>query len=449
MIGYANYVDKQRKEDSEEHGSHPEPIHFDKGPGGLPLLPLEVKGVRGMEVAKHAQEIIRAYFLKHYHKLPESVLASTHCRFAPELATGCDSARTPWAVIGEDPNLFFDPSCLPPGFKFQDPSRMGVQIKTLLIHLRKRQEQLGVNGFHFHYILRNNILEAAEYPDEAKAALEGKEWPNLMNTEGTETPATDVQTLETPTRTPKRRTKKGVKSPRKKSTKGKVNPDEASVPQGSSEVQDTHIVKPANTVAQGIPSFNMPGPSSMQAWTGRQTCNNGQIPTTAASIPDNPFLAATTTQSISQPLPQFTAESGLPSFPLPLPPPPFFQYPFPYPQQYMAYLLQQQTDMADNKPPVRDGLPFAQVASDMACPNIDPHLLPPGQPVFSFPHFQSQPWPEQDSGVKEPENVSLVAPPIDTPRRKSTRTPKRKRSPSPVHAYTPSRSTRKRKPTVK
>jgi hypothetical protein len=64
MIGYANYVDKQRKEDSEENGSHTEPIHFDKGPGGLPLLPLEVKGVRGMEVAKHAQEIIRAYFLK-------------------------------------------------------------------------------------------------------------------------------------------------------------------------------------------------------------------------------------------------------------------------------------------------------------------------------------------------------------------------------------------------
>jgi hypothetical protein len=93
----------------------------------------------------------------------------------------------------------------------------------------------------------------------------------------------------------------------------------------------------------------------------------------------------------------------------------------------MAYLLQQQqTDMADNKPPVRDGLPFAQVASDMACPNIDPHLLPPGQPVFSFPHFQSQPWLNQDSGVKEPQNVSLVAPPIDTPRRKSTRTPRRK-----------------------
>ena len=121
---------------------------------------------------------------------------------------------------------------------------MGVQIKTLLIHLREQQEQLGVNSFHFHHILRNNNLEAAEYHDEVKAALEGKDLPNRMNTEGTEMPATDVQTLETPTRTPKRRTKKGVKLPRKKSTKGKVSPDEASVPQRSPDVQDTNIVKP-------------------------------------------------------------------------------------------------------------------------------------------------------------------------------------------------------------
>jgi hypothetical protein len=52
MIGYANYVDKQRKEDSEENRSHAEPIHFDKGPGGLPLLPLEVKGVRHQQKSK-------------------------------------------------------------------------------------------------------------------------------------------------------------------------------------------------------------------------------------------------------------------------------------------------------------------------------------------------------------------------------------------------------------
>ena len=70
MIGYANYVDKQRKEDVEgDTSTIPEPVTFEKGSGGLPLLPLEVKGVRGSEIAKHAQEIIRAYFLRHYRNV--------------------------------------------------------------------------------------------------------------------------------------------------------------------------------------------------------------------------------------------------------------------------------------------------------------------------------------------------------------------------------------------
>jgi hypothetical protein len=67
MIGYANYVHEQRNEDPES--SQPAaPINFDSGPGSLPLLPPENKGIRGSEVAKHAQEIIRAYFLRHYRK---------------------------------------------------------------------------------------------------------------------------------------------------------------------------------------------------------------------------------------------------------------------------------------------------------------------------------------------------------------------------------------------
>lgn len=70
MIGYANYVDKQRKEEAEGEGSTlSEPVTFEKGPGGLPLLPVEVKGVRGSEIAKHAQEVIRAYFLRHYRNV--------------------------------------------------------------------------------------------------------------------------------------------------------------------------------------------------------------------------------------------------------------------------------------------------------------------------------------------------------------------------------------------
>jgi len=64
MIGYANYVDSQRKTEADPDASTtPEPFTFENGPGGLPLLPMEVKGVRGSETAKHAQDIIRSYFL--------------------------------------------------------------------------------------------------------------------------------------------------------------------------------------------------------------------------------------------------------------------------------------------------------------------------------------------------------------------------------------------------
>jgi len=49
---------------------------------------------------------------------------------------------------------------------------MGVHIKTLLQHLRERQEQLGVRAFHFRHVLRNNVLESASYPESAQSALD-------------------------------------------------------------------------------------------------------------------------------------------------------------------------------------------------------------------------------------------------------------------------------------
>jgi len=68
MIGYANYVDQQRRDEADVKPK-PVPINFESGPGNLPLLPPEVKGVKGMEIAKNAREIIRAYFLRHYRKM--------------------------------------------------------------------------------------------------------------------------------------------------------------------------------------------------------------------------------------------------------------------------------------------------------------------------------------------------------------------------------------------
>ena len=69
MIGYANYVDEQRKDNQNgESDPSPSPVILERGEGNLPILPPETKGVKGTEVAKHAQEIIRAYFLRHYRK---------------------------------------------------------------------------------------------------------------------------------------------------------------------------------------------------------------------------------------------------------------------------------------------------------------------------------------------------------------------------------------------
>ena len=90
------------------------------------------------------------------------------------MATGSDNAHTPWAQIGMDPSNYFDVACMPEGFKIQDPSRMGLTVKDLLNHLRKRQEELGVNAFRFHHVLKNQKLEVAEYPPEATAVFEGK-----------------------------------------------------------------------------------------------------------------------------------------------------------------------------------------------------------------------------------------------------------------------------------
>ena len=82
MIGYVNYVDQQRK-DEKEHNPEPAVMNFERGPGDLPLLPVEVKGVRGTEIAKNAQEIIRAYFLRHYCKITRfssNGLLTTFCQ---------------------------------------------------------------------------------------------------------------------------------------------------------------------------------------------------------------------------------------------------------------------------------------------------------------------------------------------------------------------------------
>lgn len=70
MMGYAEYIQEHKMSDGDEKevSAMNKPLNYENGPGMLPFLPAEIKGVRGSEVAKSAREIIRSYFQRHYSK---------------------------------------------------------------------------------------------------------------------------------------------------------------------------------------------------------------------------------------------------------------------------------------------------------------------------------------------------------------------------------------------
>ena len=65
-MGYAQYVQEQKNGDNKVKNDKVTDLNYENGPGMLPLLPAEVKGIRGKEVAKGAKEIIRSFFQRHY-----------------------------------------------------------------------------------------------------------------------------------------------------------------------------------------------------------------------------------------------------------------------------------------------------------------------------------------------------------------------------------------------
>ena len=67
MMGYAKYVNAERTS-AESVPVVPTPITFDTGLGMLPMLSPATKGARGVEITKQAQDIVRAYFNRHYRE---------------------------------------------------------------------------------------------------------------------------------------------------------------------------------------------------------------------------------------------------------------------------------------------------------------------------------------------------------------------------------------------
>jgi len=80
----------------------------------------------------------------------------------------------PWDQISKDLTEFFDKRYLPIGFKFCDPSRMGVLVKDLVTYLRKIQDDDTEIKFHFRNILDKNQVCLATYPKSLLLAFKGK-----------------------------------------------------------------------------------------------------------------------------------------------------------------------------------------------------------------------------------------------------------------------------------
>lgn len=77
MMGYAEYIQQEKSNDGDGRRSEEEtPMNYSNGPGMLPLLPKAVNGLKGREIAKHAKDIIRSYFQRHYSESPLELLIS-------------------------------------------------------------------------------------------------------------------------------------------------------------------------------------------------------------------------------------------------------------------------------------------------------------------------------------------------------------------------------------
>jgi hypothetical protein len=350
-----------------------------------------------------------------------------------ELASGNDNSRTPWATIGENPYQFFDRSFVPDGFRIQDPSRMGANVKILLGHLRERQEELGVNAFHFHHILRNNKIEPAEYPPSAQVVIDAgpgaKNWPLG---DGDKDTSSDVATPE------KTSVKKSL--PKKSSTKKSAKKRTAE--EMSTEEKDVKVAEAESfgdgemSSAQRLPFGSVPPTETNPPDTNSQSA----IPNFQMSMQYYP-------QYQQNPWTQFPAGFPMPNSQPPesmntsavQPHPSMPPYPFTFNPHYYGW-NQQRPDIFSSRGPADNCQP--QLKSDPTFGNIDPLLLPPGQPIFGDISRIHQVG-KKASSTKPKKTVPEVTfqPPTWTPT-PVKKTPQKKR---PIEV-TPSRSQRPRKP---
>ena len=319
---------------------------------------------------------------------------------------------------------------------------MGINVKLLLNHLRERQKEHGVNAFRFHHILRNNKLEVAEYPEESTAvmATDGPQVgmeddkPVLMDPPASvSTPSKKKTNIKSSTKGRKAKVLKteDTNAPSANTSAGNQNPTLVS---GTSISSSPTTTVPAEDVGSQTPKpLEIARPNGMPTGVPMESSIPMPMPPTtwphpsAMVFPDNPHN---------------------PHFP-PCPPHLMSYYP-----QFLAYMSQQ--GEANFHGAGSHFLRGSNVAGQFS--NIDPHLLPPGPPpffsdqeshrrLFLENYYGTEVASQQiQSGRNVPGIPSAGSSNHSTP----SKTPKRKRSQSKLDDdYTPSRSTRKRKPSQK
>lgn len=314
-------------------------------------------------------------------------------------------------------------------------------MKSLLSHLRARQEELGVNAFKFHHVLRNNKLESAEYPEDARVAMEGTVLPDGT---GGQIGAELVSEAKT-SKTVKSGSRSPVKTPRgKKVKKGKDQLHTIPPTPKCESISAIPLEEDKPATLDGIAN-QLPSPcrtTSHTVATPSFPLNTGPVTSPVLPLRDpTAFLPAIDFSGFpkieSNPMPPVILQNDS-----------FVAHPPAIPvQQLMAYMLQHMRDT--QTPP--NGIGYHLETGAPAVPKsvIDPQLLPKGPPPFSnvFPRHQSA--KETENGIDK--TGFPFVPPTDGANSESyRRTPKRKLSQGQQDAdLTPSRSHRKRRPTQK
>ena len=327
------------------------------------------------------------------------------------MATGLDTSHTPWAQIGNDPSKFFDEACIPDGFKFQDPSRMGLSVKVILDHLRKRQDELGVNAFHFHHILSNQKLEDAAYPPQALRVIKsgnGKDWPAESNT-------SEGQGNEEETDHPVKRRKISKKKPDTRLAGAPENAEAAIMAASDmSDIQTDNTDQAGGAIMAASDMSEVQTDHTDKAGVGIltktvQECSTDMIDMEAVSLPSNLFEAVSEGNTIQPVTQDVIVSSQLDSSP-----PVFLEGdktddPFAERKQHSlghqwgrppnAFIFPPETSYPGghtlHHPDVKptNALIFPSDAAYAGQTSNHPHMSPHGMPLLSGP--PAQPWPSK------------------------------------------------------